>query len=656
MIDDELRNPVEENARQRNMASDIYEEFQNSTAFIDQLNLRRDIKRCINFVSGRQWNMDEDLKDFPKITLNVVKQIGKVRKSNILQNEYGFLVNSSALDDIRKIQDFLKHLHDSKLKMKRKDLKVINDTFTKGTGLMYFYWDAEKRDFLSKSGGKLKAEAIDIRRFRVADPYVQDLQDQEYVMYVTRERISSILDKYGVEVEAEAEIYTKDTEKTPAEVKSEREFTNVYTKFYRNYEGQVFFVISTKNKILQKPTPLNPYYEGSSSQAPDTMSTMDTEKRSKFEEEVFNLYPFSSLVFDERDNCFYGIPGAMDILEAQKSINQHFSVYDKGIQDNVLGGFVHKKGIMGEQEITTENGQIIELDLLPSEKWQDVFGRIPVNQVPPDSLNYSGNLMGVLRQVSGASSVQIGEADYSGQSGKATEMLLERAKQNSTDLAMLFNEYKIEQAEIMFLFAKFYYDNEEFTVVEHGFEEDEKRTYKGENKFNGNKYIKEDISIDIKVGPAPSFSEYANIDLLGKMVQSGQAPFEVYIASLPDGFVSNKKELLKMARQNSQKEIEHLQKQLEQAQKVMEQMSEAFKQTQKDRKNIDTIINENERLKSMLAELSSKSIEITQEASKENQELTENMQHLIRIINKQGKGTGQNNTQNSQNAKTKAKS
>ena len=71
------------------LAYQLYEQFQNGTAFIDGLELRKDIKRCINFEAGKQWNMDEDVEDFPKITLNVVKQIGKVRKSGILQNEYG---------------------------------------------------------------------------------------------------------------------------------------------------------------------------------------------------------------------------------------------------------------------------------------------------------------------------------------------------------------------------------------------------------------------------------------------------------------------------------------------------------------------------------------------------------------------------------------
>jgi len=617
----------------KDLAYEVYEQFQNGTAFIDGLELRKDIKRCINFEAGKQWNMDEDVEDFPKITLNVVKQIGKVRKSGILQNEYGYLVQSPEAKSIRKIQDFLKHL-DAKMKLRKKELKLINDTFTKGTGIMYFYWDAEKRSFMSKSGGCLKAEVIDIRRFRVADPYIQDIQEQEYVIFVSRERLGSIEKKYGVKVSPDDEDYTHLTERHISTEEIDEEFANVYTKFYRNEEGQVHFVISTATELLKPATPLNPFYSGSKKEMPNTTSMMDDVKMKKASKSVFNLYPFASLVLDERDNCFYGLPGAKELIEAQKSINHHFSVYDKGVQDNVLGGYVYKRGVLGEQEITTENGQILQLDLMPGEDWRNVFGRIPTNNVPQDALGYSGNLMGVIRQVSGASNVQIGQSDYAGQSGKQTQMLLQRARENSSDMAMLFNEFKRDEAEIMFLFAKFFYDNEDFAMVEHGFKEDNVTAYEGENKFDGTDYMDKEVIIDIKVGPAASFSEFSSVELLGMMVQSGQAPLEVYISNLPDNYVNNKQELLNMLQMNSQKQIQQLQQQLQQSQMVMEQMNQQYQKTQKDMQNIDTIIQENARLKSMMAELSAKMYEQNSSQAQRNAEMTKDMQALLAMFNK----------------------
>lgn len=613
------------------LAYEVYEQFQNATTFIDGLELRRDIKRCVNFEAGRQWNMDEDVEDFPKITLNVIKQIGKVRKSGILQNEYGYLVQTSDQKSIRKVQDFLKHL-DSKMKLRKKELKVINDTFTKGTGIMYFYWDAEKRSFMSKSGGCLKAEVIDIRRFRVADPYIQDIQEQEYVIFVSRERLESIEKKYGVKVAPDAEDYTHLTERHVATEEIDEEFANVYTKFYRNDDGQVHFIISTATDLLKKATPLNPFYDGSSKEEPNTTSLMDEVQMREMKQEVFNLYPFASLVLDERDNSFYGIPGAMDLLEAQKSINHHFSVYDKGVQDNVLGGYVYKKGVLGEQEITTENGQILQLDMMPGEDWRNVFGRIPTNNVPSDALGYSGNLMGVIRQVSNASNVQIGQSDYAGQSGKQTEMLLARARENASDSAMLFNEFKREEAEIMFSFAKFFYDNEDFAMVEHGFKEDNITRYEGENMFNGNDYIGQDMMIDIKVGPAPSFSEFSSMELLGMMVQSGQAPLEVYLTNLPDNYVNNKQELLNMLKNNSQLQIRQLTEQLQQAQLVMQQMNDQYQKTQKDLENIDTIISENQRLKSMMADITARIYDQESSQAQRNLELTRDMQTILQMM------------------------
>lgn len=669
-------------------AHKIYEQFENSNAFKTSINLIADIKRSVLFENGKQWNMDEDIKDFPKITLNIIKQIGKTRKSGIMSNEFGYLVNSNNFKSIRKIQDFLKHLTQT-VNIRKKDLKALQDDFTKGTAIGYFYWDAEKRGFMRKSGGEMRYEIIDIRNFAVANPYIQDIQDQEWIIYVTRETIESLTKKYGERnYVADGNLYTTDTEiENVTSTIPEEELVNVYTKFYRNDEGQVYFTISTQHEVLKSPTPLNPYYEGSSTYQPNTTSLQDEiteehkqkgldqekekeeptqassafaqklidalggqmgmpnptqaaqeqpKKVDKRSEHVWNLYPFARLCLNERDNNFYGLPITLEYIESQKSINNHFSVYDKALQDNVLGGFVFRKGVIDSNEVTTENGQMLELDTMPNEPIGNAFGRLPVANVPSDSASYSQNLIGLTRQIAGASNVQMGMSDFAGQSGKQTQMLLQRAQENSSDNALMFNEFKREQAKIMFLFAKFFYDNEEFAIVDHGSMKDATTLYSDENKFNGTEYLEDDVLIDIKVGASRAFSEFSNVELLGLMVQSGQAPFEAYVSMLPDGFISNRQELIEVARNNSNMKIQQLTQQLQQAQMVMDQMSKAYQQTQKDLKNVDTLIQENVRLKSMMADVSAKAIEKVRENDEQTVQMTEDMKQLLQIA-KRGK-------------------
>lgn len=611
----------------------IYKQFENANSFKVSINLIKDINRSVLFENGQQWNMDDDIKDYPKITLNIIKQIGKTRKSNIMQNEYGYLINSTNFGSIRKIQDFLKYLAQM-VDMKKKDLKILSDDYTKGTGIGYFYWDAEKRGFLKNSGGEMRYEIIDIRNFAVANPYIQSIQEQEWVIFVSREKANALKKKYNKEVVSDGNLYTFGTEKEPVAENTEEELVNVYTKFFRNEEGQVFFEISTQYETLKKATALNPYYtSGNKEEQPNTTSLQDEKgKKEKRADKVWNLYPFARLVLNERDNCFYGLPITLEYVEAQKSVNNHFSVYDKALQDNVLGGYVFRKGILDSNEITTENGQMIQLDLLPNESIQNAFGRFPVANVPADSHQYSASLIDMTRNIAGASNIQLGMSDYAGQSGKQTELLLQRAQQNSSDNAMLFNEFKREQAYIMFLFSKFFYDNENFSVVEHGYKKDNQKNYVGENAFNGTEYLDDDVLIDIKVGAAPSFSEYSNIELLGMMVQSGQAPFEAYINMLPEGYISNKQELMEVAQNNSLKQIQALQQQLDQSKQIMQQMNQAYQQTQKDIQNIDVVINENERLKSMLAEVSANAIRKVNESTAATSEMTKEVQNLLGII------------------------
>ena len=617
------------------VATDIYEQFENANAFKSSINLINDIKRSVLFENGKQWNMDEDIKEFPKITINIIKQIGKARKSGIMANDYSYLVNSTNFQSIRKIQDFLKYLAQC-VEIRQKDLKVLSDDYTKGTGIMYFYWDAEKRGFMKKSGGEMRAEVVDIRNFAVANPYIQSIQEQEWVMYVTREKISALKQKYGDKnYVADGNLYTAGTEVENISTNfPEDDLVNVFTKFFRNEEGQVFFTIATQYEVLKTPTPLNPYYKGPSKEMPNTTSLPDEKSESKDarEDKIWNLYPFAKLSLNERDNCFYGMPITHEYIEAQKSINNHYSVYDKAIQDNVLGGFVFRKGVVDSNEVTTENGQMLELDTMPNEPIANAFGRLPVANVPADSATYSNNLINLTRQVAGASNVQLGMSDFAGQSGKQTQMLLQRAQENSSDNAMMFNEYKREQAKIMFLFAKFFYDNESFVLINHGAMKDDIRSYQGPEAFNGTQYLDDDVMIDIRVGAAPSFSEYTNIELLGLMVQSGQAPFETYVAMLPEGYISNKQEIIELAKNNSNVQIKQMQQQLEQANLVMEQMSKAYQKTQKDMSNIDTIIQENIRLKSMMAEISANAIQKVSQADQQTLEATQDVRKLLQSV------------------------
>src|SRR5690554_3559052 len=116
--------------------------FQNGQSYKRSIHLMRDIERSINFVEGRQWTNQSGTEDYPKITLNYLKQIMKVRQAGILQNNYSFLVNTLKFEDTKKIQYFLQYLYNT-LNIRKKNLKVIADNFKKGTSGLYFYWDNE---------------------------------------------------------------------------------------------------------------------------------------------------------------------------------------------------------------------------------------------------------------------------------------------------------------------------------------------------------------------------------------------------------------------------------------------------------------------------------------------------------------------------------
>ena len=125
------------NTETNKVAQKISDQFKNSSGFLTQLGIFKDIERSVNFYEGRQWNMDADIAEYPKIVLNIIKQIAQVKHSGILGNNYAFLVDSDSPLSTRKIEAFLKRIH-YQMKMKRKDRKILKDIFKKGTGILYF--------------------------------------------------------------------------------------------------------------------------------------------------------------------------------------------------------------------------------------------------------------------------------------------------------------------------------------------------------------------------------------------------------------------------------------------------------------------------------------------------------------------------------------
>lgn len=612
--------------------------FQNGQSYKRSINLMRDIERSINFVEGRQWTNQSGTEDYPKITLNYLKQIMKVRQAGILQNNYSFLVNTLKFEDTKKIQYFLQYLYNT-LNIRKKNLKVIADNFKKGTSGLYFYWDNEKRAMLSETQGNLKAEVFDIRNLVVADPEIQDIQEQEWLIYSFREKVGALKEKYP---NFKDEIYPdgynelKDTQKEQAGEDMDDELASVYVHYFRDEIGEVCYSIHTENLELQSAEYLNPYREGNKKEKPNTLSTQDKKEDNEEYDAIFGLYPFAIYVMDERDNVFYGLPGAYELIEAQKSINAHFSTYDYAISQNVLGGFIMKRGVLGDQEITTDNAQILELDMLPNERLADVFGRMPVNNVPGDALNYSGVLGNNLRSVSGATNVQLGQADYSNQTAKATSMLIERARENTSDYAILFEEYMTDIAHVMFMFAKFYYDRKEFNIVEHGNEKDTNIEFTDDQAFVGDDYTMDFMDFRIQVSPSESFNETILQQLAMMSVQTGNLKMLSVLKMLPYNTFPSFKELKDELQKEdmTQQIIKAQEEQLVEAQKVMQQMSMEYKKMEEKMFVMDNIVRENLRLKEEMATVYNKSIEEAKKSQGNMLQMQEEMRKLINSVSK----------------------
>ena len=178
---------------------EIYSAYQKCEDYKNSIELPLQIQRCVNFYEGRQFSNKVEIENYPKIVLNIIKQIVNTRASGILQNEYSYLINSNNFSSVRKISNWLSYLAND-MKLKKHDLEALRSAFLKGTAIQYMYWDTQSKGLLSRSGGRLLAKNIDIRDIAVADIHEKDIQKQEYIIYRSKQKVKDLIRQYKLKM------------------------------------------------------------------------------------------------------------------------------------------------------------------------------------------------------------------------------------------------------------------------------------------------------------------------------------------------------------------------------------------------------------------------------------------------------------------------
>lgn len=613
---EELKNSGEE------VVTKLWEDYENASDYLAQTKLSAKIPLYRRFFEGDQWAKPTSAtKNMPRPVVNIVKMICRTKTAMLLSTPVRITYQSEG-DDVKvekfnRFADFIQ----KEIGQDRLDMDGVEDAVQTGTYVYHYYWDTEAKGKRGVAEGGLRCELIDPLNIRFSDPTEKDEQKQRYIIIASREDVSAVRAKADKGVDLDM-ILPDDIEENPYQTVEQKgsRLCTVLTRYFRR-NGEVFIEKSTKNVVVNEAFPLTPDVQGAmkllhdGEDAPNTSLPDDADKdeQSTIPDGVKAwLYPIVVGNYEGRSNSIYGLSEVEGLIPNQRAINFNLGMMLYAVEQNAWGKIVVRPNALQGQVITNDPAQV----LIDWSNTGDGIKYLLGNQVPSDALKLVDTIANMTRAVTGSTEVMTGEVLGANMSGSAIAQLQSQAQMPVERLRKAFWEVKERQGKVMAQFFRLYYTDKEFSYQDEVPKTDEfgKEVLGADGKpimedktftdnFNGSDYDDAEFSIVVEATAGTNASIAGDISALDVALQNKAISIKTYFKLYPNDAISNRKEILETleteeanAVASLEAQIEALGQQLEQANAVIDEQKSAFDKVQ-------TLIQENTRLKMTLGTL-----------------------------------------------------
>lgn len=524
------------------LARKIWDDWQKGLSYQRKLGLKETCETCVDFFEGRQWpQATEKTKNMPRPVINIIKFIVNGKKANILSSKisavykpliYNKQTSQIATQGASSFTNFATHIR-KEIKQEDLDDRAILDGLKKGTYIFHYFWDKESKTGMAKFDGGLNGQIIDCLNIVFANPKQKDEQKQKWIIIQSRENVQTlkkIAEKNGIS-KAEIELITSDEEgqkNYEEEEQDGEEYATVLTRYFRK-NGEVYYIKSTKDMIVQEETPLTPDAEKvkleineDTNKTNEDIEAVDIDKAEHTKYKM-TLYPIVVGSHEEREKSIFGIGEVEQLIPTQKAINFDYAMMQMASQNMGFPKVLMRPRALQGKTITNTPGEIIT-DYSPN------FDGIRYMSPPTFSsmpLTIADKLIEGTRMVTGATEVANGEVLGKNMSGSAIVALQTQAKVPIEDMQKRFWRAHEKIARIWEQFFKAYYRFD----VPYSVESENGQEV---NSFNGSIYQNMDFETTIDVGPGSAYSESLSINLLEQALQRGDITFDDYIDLYPE--------------------------------------------------------------------------------------------------------------------------
>ncbi len=572
-----------------------YRLYQLDKAFKEKSNFNNYVKEAQNFYNGDQYP-NENYKNMLRVTMNLCSFSSNLKAAKIVGTpRYIRFVSDSDDVDCTALQRFDEY-NISKLNEKTEDFQATLDSLNNGTAITFYRWDEDDTSYKGIYKGGLVIEQLDVTRFAVANPRIDDIQNQKWVMYWKDEEVMALkelVERYDEkERERVQESIVPDNfdDENGDKENINHGLATLYTRYFK-ISGEVYFMCSTKDvDLFEYPHALSPIankaldkqvrkiiddykkkqkegvdeftyekivdydidYEDVMIQFHDNKKLDDKEYKNI--KEKFSLYPFADLKLFKINNSFYGRSDIKSLIPTQKGINFALSMMLKCIENNAYNKIFAKDGALQGQEITNDPGQVIFDYSRMTNGWGIKFAES--QPMPNGVIDFIDKFIGMARVFGGFNDVMDGSVSNQDISGYAIQQMIKQANSSIEQQQQIFWKYCKDKAAIRLTFYKFYVDEAKYTYELPDYEVDKEEDSRKRLEKRQKQLAEEgkslevgnvDVSVPTKKIRVETFAKEKiyganfdiNIDVMQGLVDSKLAESQMWDTLILNGGIQN---------------------------------------------------------------------------------------------------------------------
>ncbi len=578
--------------------------YEKGLDYQNRIGLRRDIPVFVKFFEGKQWpDSTENTKNLPRPVVNIVKMICRNKKSSILSTPVRIIFkNYDAKIDVERFNAFAENLF-KEMRQDEADKLAIDDAVKKGSYFYHYYWDPSAQGTDGEIEGGLRCEIIDPLNIFFSNPAQTDEQKQKWILISSREEIKALTER--ADGDAETELIEPDGE--------DKESCTVLTRYFR-INGEVFCERATKTCVINKPFPITPDTErareelfgkkqtvkdGRKEDTPCTWASngkTDTPEAKIFEKrEKATLYPIVCGSYERREKSIYGISEVEGLIPNQKAINFNIAMSLLNAQEVAWGKYITLPNALKGQKISNVPGQVL-VDYTGTGDGIKKMSEQSMSNAPMDMVE---SIINLTRSSCGSSEVMTGETVGTNMSGAAIAQLQSQAQLPIEEMRNEFWLVKQKQGRVVAQFMKLFYYGRRFlkTVCT-----DDGTPYCVCDSFSSADYKSAQFDVTVEATSGLKSSAASDISMLDECLKNGKISLETYIRAYPSSAITNKEEILRQIEREKKSDGECLKKENEELKKELEKTNSKLKEQSGTIDKITALIEENERLKVMIAE------------------------------------------------------